>query len=295
MTPIKMKIFSKTIVTVSLLIGVMVGALPAAAAAPDVENMPLDKAVALADTAYARGQYDLSASIYSDIAAKKGVSKQLYFNLGNACYKGGDTGMAVLYYLRGLRLSPSDSEIKSNLSFLRSYVDDMNHAEAAKKKVDVDRDRPSFWSALYESVAVNHRSNTWGVWAAASFILLLCALGCYLFSSVVTVRKIGFFSGGVFLAGTVLFIVCAFSAAKAWETSDLGVVTAYKSELKATPSAAAGTVGCTLHGGTEMTVTGSRKTADGVWYRVRLNGRTSGWIPAADFTLVNPGEPGGFK
>ena len=57
-----------------------------------------------------------------EAALKQGVeSATLYYNLGNAYFKTGDIGHAVLNYLRAKRLAPSDEDINHNLEFVRQF------------------------------------------------------------------------------------------------------------------------------------------------------------------------------
>ena len=42
---------------------------------------------------------------------------RLYYNLGNACFKSGKLGEAILWYERARRLLPHDEDIEANLRF----------------------------------------------------------------------------------------------------------------------------------------------------------------------------------
>ena len=53
------------------------------------------------------------------LAATGAVSPGLYQALGNAHYRNGDYGKAVLNYERGLRLQPGNKELTNNLRFVR--------------------------------------------------------------------------------------------------------------------------------------------------------------------------------
>jgi hypothetical protein len=46
----------------------------------------------------------------------------VYFNLGNAWFKAGQTGRAILAYRRAESLSPRDPDIRANLQFARNQV-----------------------------------------------------------------------------------------------------------------------------------------------------------------------------
>jgi tetratricopeptide (TPR) repeat protein len=70
---------------------------------------------------YERKEYDSAVQAYANIINEKVESASLYFNLGNAYFKKGDLGHAILYYLRAKRLDPSDEDIASNLEFARQF------------------------------------------------------------------------------------------------------------------------------------------------------------------------------
>ena len=66
--------------------------------------------------------YDSALAVYGGIERQGLESAELYFNMGNAFFKKGDLGQAVLYYLRAKRLDPGDDDISANLAFARGYT-----------------------------------------------------------------------------------------------------------------------------------------------------------------------------
>lgn len=72
--------------------------------------------------AYKNKQYDQAIARYNDLLARGVTSANIYFNLGNAYFKAGDLGHAVLYYMRAKKLDPGDEDISSNLEFARSFT-----------------------------------------------------------------------------------------------------------------------------------------------------------------------------
>lgn len=54
---------------------------------------------------------------YEALAASGHASANLFFNLGNACYKNGQLGRAVLNYRRAQMLEPRNPDIDANLRF----------------------------------------------------------------------------------------------------------------------------------------------------------------------------------
>src|SRR5262249_53093529 len=74
---------------------------------------------------YAKKDYAAAASAYEE-ALKAGPSVPAYFNLGNALFKSGKIGQAIVHYRRARYLDPRDVDIAANLAFARAYrVDKM--------------------------------------------------------------------------------------------------------------------------------------------------------------------------
>ena len=59
--------------------------------------------------------------LYEAILARGEESAELYFNLGNAYFKQGDLGHAIVNYLRAKRLAPGDDDIRHNLAFAKQF------------------------------------------------------------------------------------------------------------------------------------------------------------------------------
>ncbi|MDE6291707.1 MAG: tetratricopeptide repeat protein, partial [Muribaculaceae bacterium] len=83
----------------------------------------------MADTLYMQGDYAKAAEAYQAIANVDGDSPQLLFNLANSYAQAGDMGNAILNYERARRLDPFNKEIKNNLDYFASKVEDSNRAE----------------------------------------------------------------------------------------------------------------------------------------------------------------------
>jgi tetratricopeptide (TPR) repeat protein len=73
---------------------------------------------------YGEERYAEAAAEYQKVLAAGVESGPLYFNLGNAYFKTGDVGHAVLAYERALRLMPGDPDLRANLRFARGTEED---------------------------------------------------------------------------------------------------------------------------------------------------------------------------
>ncbi|TVR40739.1 MAG: tetratricopeptide repeat protein [Bacteroidia bacterium] len=77
-----------------------------------------------ANQAYTDESYYEAIALYQEILNTSLESSALYYNLGNAWFKAGYTGKAILYYERALRLDPRDGAIRHNLQLARSQITD---------------------------------------------------------------------------------------------------------------------------------------------------------------------------
>jgi tetratricopeptide (TPR) repeat protein len=64
---------------------------------------------------YQQQHYAEAKALYSQVIEAGVRSPDLFYNMGNACSRLGQTGEAVLYYEKARQLSPSDNDILQNL------------------------------------------------------------------------------------------------------------------------------------------------------------------------------------
>lgn len=77
-----------------------------------------------ANQLYEKGNFAEAAQLYEQLSSQGVADSTLYYNLGNAYYKQGDLGRAILNYTRAARLAPRDSDVQANLTLARSRVVD---------------------------------------------------------------------------------------------------------------------------------------------------------------------------
>jgi tetratricopeptide (TPR) repeat protein len=75
-----------------------------------------------ANRLYAEGKFTDAANAYEKILASGETSPNLLFNDGNAEFKSGNLGKAVVAFRRAELLAPRDLEIRANLAFVRNQV-----------------------------------------------------------------------------------------------------------------------------------------------------------------------------
>src|SRR6266699_3853607 len=75
-----------------------------------------------ANRLYEEGKFTEAAAAYEKMLRQGQASPALYFNLGNAFFKAGQVGRAVLNYRLAERLAPRDPDVRANLKFARNSV-----------------------------------------------------------------------------------------------------------------------------------------------------------------------------
>ena len=75
-----------------------------------------------ANKLYEQGKFTEAAAAYAKMIDDGNAAPALYFNLGNALFKSGHTGRAILNFRLAEQLAPRDPDIRANLRFARSQV-----------------------------------------------------------------------------------------------------------------------------------------------------------------------------
>lgn len=253
-----------------------------------VKATAAESSVSLADSLYAKGEYSKAAEAYLAISQVDGVSPGLLFNLANSYAQAGDLGSAVLYYSRAARLDPTNKEIRNNLNYFTSKVEDSNRAEMRGKKISVAPDHETFFRSVRRIICAEFPRDMWAWVGVVAFILLIAQIAVYLFCSDVRLRKFGFFGGiGSFFV-SVISVIFAFMSASYFDTHDQAVLMAYKTELLIEPSSDAKQATNLLCQGTRLDIVAEETDVEGVplWYKVRLNADIEGWIRASDVEII---------
>jgi tetratricopeptide (TPR) repeat protein len=82
------------------------------------------KAMAERKKEEAAGGFEGAVKLYEQLLESGFINGQIYYNLGNAYYRLGMPGKAIIYYRRAERLLPRDADIKANINLLkRDFAD----------------------------------------------------------------------------------------------------------------------------------------------------------------------------
>jgi len=237
---------------------------------------------ARANAAFEAGEYEEAVEGYRQLERAGAVDADLYYNLGNAYYKMGALGYAVLYYERARELRPRDEDVRKNLSLVQSLLRDNQFVTGGS------RARRAFtW--------VHRRSNTSeaAVLTSALYLLLCLTLLAFVFRASRHVSalysRLSVLSPGrllglektadIAMAVVTVFVLLAASAgstyAKYRTESDrrVGIVVTEEVPVYSGPTAGA-TLQFKIHEGTRVGIEEARTG----WLQITLPGELSGWI-----------------
>ncbi len=223
-----------------------------------------------ADAEYSKGNYQQAIKDYEELL-KAGESAEIYYNLGNAYYRTENITRAVLSYERALLLNPADDDIRFNLQMARSKTIDKITPESEM-----------FFFTWYRSLVNLMTIDGWAHLAIASIILTLILALVYLFASHLTLRKIGFYGGVLFLIIFLLSNLFAFQQKQMLMKRNGAIVTAPSVTIKKTPVANSADQGV-IHEGTRVDIIDDTMRD---WKEIHLADGREGWIPATQIEKI---------
>ncbi|NQV53248.1 MAG: tetratricopeptide repeat protein [Flavobacteriales bacterium] len=214
-----------------------------------------------ANEVYKAGAYDSAKTIYSEIATNGMVSKELFYNLGNAHFKLGNVPASILFYERALRLDPMDEDIQYNLKITNSLITD--------KIEPVER---VFFIEWWHNLAVSLSCTFWAIMFLALLALSATLLTFFFLAKNPKIKQLGLLGGGIVMASAI--VVLLLGRTNGTETrKHEAIVFSPSVNVKSEPGLN-GVDQFVIHSGIKVEV----MDTDGDWSRIRLADGNSGWL-----------------
>jgi len=216
--------------------------------------------------AYKKGQYDLAIQEFESILSNNWDSPELYYNLGNAFFRSGNTAGAVWAFESCLNLSPTYSDAKYNLKLANlKVIDRMGLPD------------PPLYLQWYLGLKEQFTPTTW---------INITLFIFFLFSLSVTVNRLFLFSlvqnlRGVIL--TIFFISLFLTFHSIWTDNslNLGVIYSLKAEVRSEPNTFSTRL-FEVHEGLKVSI----NQLENDWIEIELLDGKTGWITENQIRLI---------
>lgn len=214
-----------------------------------------------ANQAYIDGDFALALQGYSAIENRGYYSARLYYNMGNAYFKSGNIGKAILYYNRALVVSPSMDDARYNLEIAEAQT---------KDKIAVV---PQFFLKRWmQSLRSVMSCNAWSVISLVFMGLSLALLLLFLLGTRLPIRKLGFY--GTIISALLFVATTAFAISSRNDILNRkqAIVMSSAISVKSSPDSDATDL-FVLHEGTKVTVSSE---VEG-WSEITIADGKKGW------------------
>ena len=236
------------------------------------QTPPASGSMAAANVLYEHSLYADAVSSYVDLVDSGVSSSDLYYNLGNAYFRSGDLGRALLSYKRAAQIDPGDGDIRANLDLVRGRtVDGLGPGDEPRLAPFARAIRASITAGGVGAAALA----LWSETILLSFLLWRIGPGR-------TRRRVR--NALAVVTPLLVLALLALVSTSYADDPNAGVVVAdevtlfsglgesYIREL-------------TLHSGTEVAIVETRRG----WLRIAVpGGETQGWAPGDTIERVSP-------
>lgn len=225
---------------------------------------------AKANKAYTEGFYANAVELYKSVLASGYESPDLYYNLGNACFKQNDFASAILYYEKARKLDPGNEDVNFNLRIANTKITDK-----------IEPIPELFYKRWYKKLIETLSVDRWSKLGLASLAAGLIAILFYFISKQLFIRKAGFWLGIIFV------FLSLFSFLFAWQNYNEimhrkeAIIFAPTVTIKSSPDEKSIDL-FVLHEGTKVELIDNI----GTWYEIRIANGSVGWLSASSVEKI---------
>jgi tetratricopeptide (TPR) repeat protein len=217
-----------------------------------------------ANKAYGEGLYAEAADLYKKVAASGYEAPELYYNLGNSCFKLNDYPGAILWYERAKRLDPGNEDISFNLNVANSKIADK-----------IEPVPEMFYRRWYFGLVNRFSADAWAWLSVICFLAAFAGATLYLLAARLFLRKTGFWSGALFLVLFLFTLLFAVSASDQARNVGEAIIFTPSVTVKSSPDEKSVDL-FVLHEGTKVRI----MDQIGTWYEIRIANGSVGWLPS---------------
>ncbi|MFH1196181.1 MAG: tetratricopeptide repeat protein [bacterium] len=219
---------------------------------------------------YQNKQYSDAIEAYEQILNEGYIGASLYYNLGNAYFRAGKLGRAVLNYERALRLEPNDDDIEYNLAIARS------------RTVDRIKEVPQiFLVEWWVTLVTAFTPSGWAFIVILFYLLLLFYVGFYYLTKKLNLKRWAFIAGSINLGILLLTVIILIASINREKSTDFGILIESIITTKLSPDSKSNDA-FVIHEGVKFAI----EDRVNEWTRIRLTDGKVGWLPDKSFEKI---------
>jgi len=229
-----------------------------------------DTLFSMANDQYSQQKYGEAISSYKQIILGGNATFEVFFNIGNAYYKTGELGQAILNYERAKRLSPTDEDVNFNLK--------MANRETIDK---IDPLPKVFYKEWWDGYIVGQSLNTRSIVLILLLWLSVLALSLYVYFRSVTLKKTMFLVSLTFLVFTLFYTVITKKQHTYLNERKAAIILDVSIYIKSSPDSESSNL-FMLHEGTKLDILDELNE----WYKVRIANGNIGWTTKESIEVI---------
>ncbi|NQS98987.1 MAG: tetratricopeptide repeat protein [candidate division Zixibacteria bacterium] len=229
----------------------------------------LEKEFIRANNLYRDGNFPEAITLYSEIIQAGYDSGKLHYNLGNAYYKNGELGSAILHFEKAKKFLPRDDDLADNLKMAQMRVADR-----------IDTPRLAVWK-FFEGVRDYFTLRSLAIITLILYLITLGLAAGYYFQSKGVLKRSAFYLIVPVLICFLLFAVVF--GVRLWREANVreAIIVADKVEIVSAPDQGAQGL-FSLHEGVKVRILQELPP----WAEIALPDGKRGWVKIETFADI---------
>ena len=227
-----------------------------------------DSSFIKANSLYENENYSSAKDIYKRLLDDDYISVELYLNIGNSYYKLDSIASAILYYEKGLKISPGNENLIHNLKLCNNLIADKS---GVKESILINEWIYSF---------LNHDTNYWAYLSIILIFITVVLIVLFYLFKLILFKKTCLYIAIITMIFSLTSIYFSYLSKSILEDSNYGILFSTSVQLKTKPSEIAETA-FVLHEGSKVKIRNSSK----LWYEIYFDKKVA-WVKKTDLKLI---------
>jgi tetratricopeptide (TPR) repeat protein len=238
--------------------------------AASISAQPVEQLMKEGNEFYKSANWESAIDSYNKILNQGFESAALYYNLGNAYFKIGQLGEAILNYERGLKLEPGDEDIQFNLR--------LANARTVDRIQEVPKLFITEWWDLFISA---FNVSGWSLIVIIFFIVFLFFIGFYFITGSINLQRISVYGSIASGISLLILVIVLFFAYNREASADYGIILSDTVNVKVSPNEESND-SFVVHEGLKFEIQDQLDN----WVKIKLADGKVGWVPADAFGKI---------